>query len=314
MEMLERYIYHVGKFLPSTSKSDTLNELKSIILDQLDVKLESGESKEESLIRIISELGDPRQVAYSYRNAEPLISRGLEKIMWRIMKLTSIIIPLGIFIEKTISYINSNMNVTIMDILLTWAYSIPTIITPIITCLTTIFLIFLIIERLGYGELLNNEVMFNPRNLPSIPRKIYKITLFESLINILGYVGALYVLNLNSGLIGITFEGKVYPLLNSNFNQILQLLNLSIIFILCISIYNLIKRRKDKISLTSEILYNLFCIGILYMLAAGDIFNSVIIEGYGIQFLYYVFIGVLILIGIVILAEFLRLFLNRNKL
>jgi len=28
MEMLERYIYHVGKFLPSTSKSDTLNELK----------------------------------------------------------------------------------------------------------------------------------------------------------------------------------------------------------------------------------------------------------------------------------------------
>lgn len=316
MELLERYLYQVGRHLLKKDKEDTLNELRSLILDQLDEQLLNGTTEEDALTNIITTLGDPRMVAYRYRNINPLISRELEMIMYLIIKSISIVIPSGIMIIKTISFVTQEINFTAMDLFLMWAYAIPSALTALIASIGFVFFIFLIIDRYSDTTVLE-EIKYDIKTLPPLPKKVFRVSIFEIVFSIIASVIFLYVINFNQGLISINDSfGINRNLLNENFENILPFINLNIFLGLIYSLINLGQRRKTKITKTLEFFHNVFTAIIFFYFARNNIFNLVLVEDYNLYFLKNTFrvvmyvLSAITMIGAV--TEYIKMFLERD--
>ncbi len=65
MELIERYIYQVGKRLPFKNRADIVSELRSSLEDQLDARADS-EPSDARVIELLNEMGSPESVAASY--------------------------------------------------------------------------------------------------------------------------------------------------------------------------------------------------------------------------------------------------------
>jgi ABC-type proline/glycine betaine transport system permease subunit len=316
MELLEKYLYQVGRHLLKKDKEDTLNELKSLILDQLDEKLEQGVSEDEALTEIITTIGEPRMVAYRYRNINPLISRELEMIMYTIIKSIAIAIPIGIMVAKTVEFVTQETNFTAMDLFLNWAYSIPSVLTAVITSIGVVFFIFLMIERYADTSKLE-QFVYDPKTLPPLPKKVFRVSIFEIVFMVLGSVAFLYILNFNQGLISIADgSGIKRPLLNENFENILPFINLNIFLGLGYSLINLGKRRKTKATKTLEFFHNVFNAIILFYFASNNVFDSVLVEDHNLQFLKNGFRVVMYVLSVVSLigaiTEYIKMFMDRD--
>jgi hypothetical protein len=58
MDLLERYLRQIERYLPFKERSETTKELRNLILDQLDEAVNNGLDKETTLYNIIVEMGD----------------------------------------------------------------------------------------------------------------------------------------------------------------------------------------------------------------------------------------------------------------
>lgn len=66
MELIDRYIYEVGRYLPRKNRADIQTELRSLLIDSLEARVE-GEAGEEDVVALLKEFGPPAKVAASYR-------------------------------------------------------------------------------------------------------------------------------------------------------------------------------------------------------------------------------------------------------
>ena len=62
MELIERYVYEVGRHLPRKQRADIQVELKSTLVDTLEDRVE-GEPSQDDEIQLLKEFGPPRKVA-----------------------------------------------------------------------------------------------------------------------------------------------------------------------------------------------------------------------------------------------------------
>lgn len=67
MELIERYLYQVGRYLPLKQREDILTELRSYILDALDVS-EGVEADEAQVVALLKQMGPPQKAAASYHS------------------------------------------------------------------------------------------------------------------------------------------------------------------------------------------------------------------------------------------------------
>jgi len=65
MDLIERYIYAIGKHLPSNKKADIQSELRSILSDNVETRFGANPS-EEQVVTLLKEFGAPESVAASY--------------------------------------------------------------------------------------------------------------------------------------------------------------------------------------------------------------------------------------------------------
>ncbi|MCK4724290.1 MAG: hypothetical protein KAT29_00735, partial [Anaerolineales bacterium] len=65
MNLIDRYIYAVGRQLPRKNRADIQAELKSTLIDTLEARSE-GEPSEEQVVALLTEFGPPEKVAASY--------------------------------------------------------------------------------------------------------------------------------------------------------------------------------------------------------------------------------------------------------
>ena len=66
MELIDRYIYEVGRYLPRKNRADIQAELRSLLIDTLEARVE-GEPGQEDEAALLMEFGPPAKVAASYR-------------------------------------------------------------------------------------------------------------------------------------------------------------------------------------------------------------------------------------------------------
>lgn len=312
MDLLERYLYQVRKFLPIKERNDVIKELRSLILDQLEAYPESDQ--EYKLNEILIEMGTPRDTARKYREDRPLLSREMEPVIEFIIKIMVITFPLVFLFAQLIGFLTANDSYTTMDLLLHLVYQIPTIISALLSAIGIVFLIFVLVERYINPKFELPVEHFNPKSLPDIPTKDFKVNIVGVIIEMLITVLFLYLINYQEGLIAVYYDGNSEPLLNANFQKILPLLNIGLFITIVVNIYYVFARRKNLISKTVELFQGIYNGVVMIFLATSDIFNEVIIDGYNLEIVpniiryVFIFIGVLTIFGSTV--EYLTMFIH----
>ncbi len=65
MELIDRYVYEVGRHLPRKNRADIQVELQSTLADTLEARVK-GEPSQEDVVELLKEFGHPQKVAASY--------------------------------------------------------------------------------------------------------------------------------------------------------------------------------------------------------------------------------------------------------
>ncbi len=126
----------------------------------------------------------------------------------------------------------------------------------------------------------------------------------------MGSIFILFIINYQTGLIAVYYDGTSVPLLNENFDKLLPLINVCTIFGAGIAVVHVIKRRKTFITTSLQFLQTIFSGIIMILLAKGDIFNEIVIEGYDLEIIPKLFV-----IGMIIgaIATFIGVFVSYAK-
>jgi|LGOV01.1.fsa_nt_gb hypothetical protein len=301
MKLLERYLLQVEKYLPLKDRKDTLEELKNLLLEDIAERTANGQPEEDAEYEVIKTFGDPRKVALKYRNDNAIISREMEPLLYLLLKIIIIVVPSSILLASIVGYLNSDVPFDFIDFLLEILFTIPDMFSAALTGVGTVFIIFAIIEKYfksyvieelekeGFlGE--DGAVEFDPKNLPKIPDSVYKVSIFESVIAIIGGIVFLYLFNYQPGLIAVYFDGERLLLLNDSFNNILPIINAGLIFGLIIETIHLIKRQKSLTTTTFELINKMIGVLIFILLATSDVLNQIVIDGYELEVLSTMFI------------------------
>jgi len=316
MELLERYLRQIKRYLPLKEREETINELRSLILDQLDQKPQ--DQQESGLKEILIEMGSPQDVALRYNERGPIISREMEPIMMLIMKITSITLPLAIIFADSIAFVTSTADFTFMDFLLNITYMLPNAMYSLVIAIGMIFIIFALIERYISPNFSIEQKPFNPELLPELPQKAFSVSIFGSIFSILILTLFLYLINMRQGLISIYFENTQIPLLNDNFDTILPFLNIGWFVSILLHIYYLYNRKKNIPTKTIEFILGGYTGILMIVLATSDIFNDTIISEYNLEVVpsilkyVFIFIGISAIIGSIV--EYVKMFINLDKL
>lgn len=314
MELLERYLSEVRKHLPIKDRDDTIKELRSLVLEEFDSR--SNEINNEDLLyMIIKEYGNPIEVAARYRNTNPLISAEVRPYYYMVLKIVFMAVPFGILVSTIVRFIDDNNSFKLIDLLLEMAYSIPSIINGLMVGFAFISLIFILIEKYAKDELRKEIPVFDPKDLPAVPKDIFKISIFEHLFSTLMLVLFLYLLNYTEGLITITLDDINYPLLNETFSKMLPFINFSLFFALGISIIELTKQRKFPLSIILDFIQTVYSGILLLVIASNEIFTDAVIEGYDLGILPNMF-RVMMYIGgaVTIIGGIIGFIKSKNKI
>ncbi len=318
MILLERYLLQVERYLPFKERKDTIEELRGLILDQVDSLVSTGESEEKAVYKVLLDLGEPKEVANGYHEIRPIISKELEPILMLVLKIVSISLPLTILFAESLSFVFNTSNFTFMDFLLNIAYNIPSALYALVMALGTVFIIFYLIERFAQPKFEFNEKIFNPDHLPDIPIKVFKISLGESIFVILITVLALYLINYQQGLISVYYDDVKIPLLNSNFDIILPFINIGWLTAIILHIYYLFSRTRNIPSKTIETILGIYGGILLIVLATSNILNEVVIDGYNLTVLPNILKIVFIIVGcssiVAKIIEYVKMFINLERI
>ena len=280
MDYLERYLLQIGRHLAKKDRQDTINELRDLLMENYDNYSDSSLSEDDKMLEVIKEFGAPIEVASKYNTHEPLVSKEYTPLFYLIMKIISLSLPGALLLANTIEYFTNTEETSIMGFLLDTAYMIPDILQAVVMALAFLLLTFIILSRYVQPKFEFKEVQFDPTLLPHIPQDVMKVSIFETVIGIIGSVVFLYLFNLQPGLIAVYYEGDRYKLLNDSFEQILPLININVFVSLGLYIFFLYKRRKNMTACTVEFISGIFSGVIMILLASRDIFNPIIIDGY----------------------------------
>jgi len=86
MKLLEKYIYAIGMHLPYKNRQDIKEELKSLLMDQIETEY-GPEPTVDQIEKVITGFGSPREVATRYTENRYVIGMGYYDLYFMIMKI-----------------------------------------------------------------------------------------------------------------------------------------------------------------------------------------------------------------------------------
>ncbi len=205
MELVEKYLYAVGRKLPMKQKNDIIKELRSIIMDNLDDITKGSELTESQIAKVLVDMGSPSEVAKRYRTGPSwLIGPRYYDLYMMIMKIVLAVTFGGYMIAVIVSMFTQSQSFG--QILWSFATQLFGIIPGLFTSVGIVTVIFAIIERavekpldidFGDGE------KWNPAKLEPVPSKEEIVKPIESILGIVFSVIALVIFNVYRSKLGI---------------------------------------------------------------------------------------------------------------
>lgn len=166
--ILDRYLYAIGKTLPPAQKEDILKELASTLTEMAEEQQDSR-SSEDVMIDVIRTFGDPSEVGSRYTGRQPsLIGPALYPLYWTVLKIVWLVAGIVFIVLFGIEMIFGAMNrnlVAVLVNLFTSVYQTGMISFAFVTAM------FAIVERIqaNKGGTQPTETAWDPKSLPEIP-------------------------------------------------------------------------------------------------------------------------------------------------
>ncbi len=219
MDLIERYIYAVGKRINKRRCGDIKEELKSLIMDELEAKKKGREPDEEEIAAVLKEMGPPFKVAMRYNEAERgLIRPALLEPYTLILCIVLGALTLGLFIATLIKIIQSPGETLILILQFAAQY-----ISAAFGAVGGVTIVFAIIERVvpdykkqSFGK------DWDPRHLPEVPKTTDRVKIGDSIAAIVFIAIGFTLFNYFSDKIAIYYTPaageplRCIPLLDAN--------------------------------------------------------------------------------------------------
>lgn len=289
MEILERYLFAVGRWLPKKQKKDILAELESTILDTLESRFGlKDDYTDEEVSEVILEFGIPWKVAAGYTGlAERLIGPNLLPYYYMITAIVSGAVVLGLMVSFVVGLFRPDL--IFKDFILSFLQILASSVISVATVIGFTTIIFTLLEKLlpgnkgkkasvykGMTEISEISSNWKPRDLPEVPKGRQKISRWEPILGIIFSVIAIVIFNFFRDIIGIYYTPEwgsgwqFVPILSEEaVKAFLPLWNLvwgvSILF----CAYQLVKGRWTLPMRLIDVLRSLLDVGVLSIMIKG---------------------------------------------
>jgi hypothetical protein len=160
MDLIDRYLFEVGRHLPENQRKDILTELRSILEDTLEARSE-GDPSEEDVVAVLKEMGPPKGVAASYyAKGQYLIGPELYPLFTLVMGIVFVAIIGAQLFALGVGYFFAMEAQPMPD-------SLWDIISSLPAAVGSVVIVFAILQRFNVRPE-QKEEPFNPRNLPKV--------------------------------------------------------------------------------------------------------------------------------------------------
>ena len=262
MNLIDKYVAEVGKYLPRRNRTDIEAEIRSTLEDMLEERKQmQGAVNDETIIAMLKEYGAPRKVAESYTGPRYLIGPRVYPIFELVTKIVLVVLIAVALVGLGISLSKSDL--VGPEFLKTIGNSALGLLGGLITAFGNIVLVFAILERVLPAKEFDEEFEdWDPAALAKEPDPD-RVKFGEQLFEMFFLVLFLIVFNLYPGIIGMGFFNEsewvfISPILSEAFFSYLPWINVLILLQLGFNLYLL---RQGAWNITTRIMNILLELG-----------------------------------------------------
>ncbi len=289
MEMMERYLYDIGRRLSTKQREDIVKELRSLLQDALDARTEGRDPTEADVAAVLLEFGSPADVASRYAGERYLIGPGMFDLYWLVLRIVVVSMAFGLAVGTVVGLVFDTTSG--YDAFRKVLNFVPEVLTAGFTAFGYVTGIFFLIERFGKQRDFRDSLKqrsWNPADLPQVPSRTDRVGRVGPVFAICFTLLALGILNfhpewivfvhtLNPGA-DIVYLPVLAPAAVASY---LPLWNVGLVSGLIVQLLLLQSGRWNLGTRLAEIARQIFSIGVLgYMmvgpaLLAPDVFSSI---------------------------------------
>ncbi|MBI9100415.1 MAG: hypothetical protein JEY91_18180, partial [Spirochaetaceae bacterium] len=166
MKIIDQYIYAIGQKLPMKGRSDVKQELKSLLLDDIEAKY-GTDPTEEQVNRAIMEFGKPGKVAMKYSGEKLVIASGFTDLYFLIFKIIIFAMAVAFTTIFFVELFTGNQSTT--DILKGIGSILLNTYNTSIAGIGMMTIIFILISRFMKESQVDLEEDWTPKELKGIP-------------------------------------------------------------------------------------------------------------------------------------------------
>jgi hypothetical protein len=242
MNLIDKYIVEVGKYLPRKNRADIEAEIRSTLQDMLDERSErkqgTGEADDKLVLELLKEYGAPRAVAESYTGPRYLIGPRVYPTFELVTKIVVAVLIAVSLAGLGLSLSKSSLSGT--DLLKTLGEGALGLLGGLITAFGNIVLVFAILERVLPAKEFEEEA-WNPAELAREPDPD-RVKFGEQIFELVFLVLFLVIFNLYPGVIGFGFFDDsdwvfIAPVLTEAFFSYLPWINVLFLLQIGFNIY-----------------------------------------------------------------------------
>ncbi|MEW6285358.1 MAG: hypothetical protein AB1509_03945 [Chloroflexota bacterium] len=246
MNLIDRYVAEVGKYLPRSQRADIEKEIRSTLEDMLEERGQAGAADasspqgEAAVIALLKEYGEPRKVAESYVGPRYLIGPRLYPTFELVLKIVmAVLFALAL---AGLAFSLSRSSLAGPKFLNTLGQSVLDLFSGLIAAFGNIVLVFAILERVLPAKELGKEAAeWNPADLAKEPDPD-RVSFGEQIVGIFFLTLFLIVFNVYPNIIGIGFFDNdhwvfISPILSEAFFSYLPWINILILLQIGFSVY-----------------------------------------------------------------------------
>lgn len=164
MDLIDKYVYAIGKKLPYNSRNEIKMELKSLILDEIESSYGNTPTEEE-IKKVILDFGSPYEVASRYRKKDSLIFGNYSELYFMLMKIILFALCIAF---SVIFFVNLLSNFNNFNLIKNLFNLVSNIFSSSLSAIGALTLVFLIITKQLKDKELNLEIPWDIKELNNI--------------------------------------------------------------------------------------------------------------------------------------------------
>jgi len=263
MELIDRYVYEVGRHLPRKNRTDIQVELQSTLVDTLEDRVE-GEPSQEDVVELLKEFGPPQKVAASYwPEGQYLIGPKLYPLFRMVVGIALTVFIIVQLVLLGIAAVFGQEILTFLSVL----DILSEMIGSVFTAFSIIVIVFAVLQRFDVRPETNQEE-WDPRNLPHV-EEVDTVSRGGTVAEITFSLVIIAILLFLPDKIGVVISPGMEIILNPVIISYIPLIIASILLGIALDVILLWRGRWETGTRLAKIGTNLFGIYVLYVLVSG---------------------------------------------